>query len=103
LIPLLGAFLLRNLFGEYSGALSVIIRTKCLDQSYFLIIFWNIGFKYIKFNDEKKFAMEKMDIMVILVGFLRAVHNNCSSGDHPIYYLGESWKRKENNSVQCCI
>jgi hypothetical protein len=38
---------------------------------------------------------------VIQVEFLRPVQNNCSPGDHPIYYLDEREKRKQMNGVKC--
>lgn len=57
-----------------------------------------IGFRYKKTKDGRKFLMEKSDIVSARIKFLRTMHNLRECGDtRPVYYLDETWVN-ENHS-----
>ena len=52
----------------------------------------DIGFKYKKTNDGRKFLVERRDIVAARIGFLRKMNNLRVMGDErPIYYLDKTW------------
>jgi hypothetical protein len=69
-------------------------------QSSILRLLKKMGFRCRKCNDGRKFFMERRDIAVARMEFLRTMHNIRSSGDtRPIYYLDETWVN-QNHSLK---
>jgi hypothetical protein len=65
----------------FSGLLSSILR-----------ISRKMGFRYKRCNDSRKFLMERRDIVLIQMEFLRTIYNIHSSGDSwTVLYLEEMW------------
>lgn len=59
-----------------------------------------LGFRYRKTHDGRKFLMEREDIVAARLKFLRKIHNIRVTGDtRPILYLDETWVN-QNHSVK---
>ena len=58
----------------------------------------DIGFKYKKTNDGRRFLMERADIVAERIKFLRKIHSLRTSGDdRPIFYLDETWVNQNHS------
>jgi hypothetical protein len=69
-------------------------------QSSILRLLRKMGFRYRRCNVERKFLVERRDIVVTRMEFLRTMHNIRSSGDtQPIFYLDETWVN-QNHSLK---
>lgn len=56
------------------------------------VILKNLGFSYKKCNDGRKYLMERNDIIVSRMRFLRKMHNvRNDSLSRPVIYLDETW------------
>jgi transposase len=83
---------LRNIMEEkigFSGSQSSVLR-----------LLRKMGFRYRRCSDGREFLMERRDIVITRMEFLRTMHNICSSGDiWPIFYLDETWVN-QNHSLK---
>ena len=58
----------------------------------------NLGFRYRKCNDGRKFLMERGDIVAARIKFLRKMHNlRISQDDRPRIYLDETWVNQNHS------
>ena len=59
--------------------------------------FQNLGFRFKRTNDGRKYLSERGDIVAARLKFLRTLHNLRTSGDsHPIFYLVETWVKQNH-------
>ena len=62
----------------------------------------DIGFKYMRSNDGRKFLMERSDIAAARIKFLRTMHNIRQQDNNTnIYYLDETWLN-QNHARKLC-
>lgn len=62
------------------------------------LILKNLGFKYKRTNDGRKFLLERGDIVGSRIRFLRTMHDLRASGDtRPIFYLDETWVNQNHS------
>lgn len=57
----------------------------------------SIGFRYQKCNDGRKFLMERTDIVVARVKFLRKMHEVRQENLRPVIYLDETWVNQNHS------
>jgi len=66
---------------NYKGSVSSVRR-----------LFHNLGFRFRKCNDGRKFLMERSDLVVKRLQFLRKINDiKEKTPDKPIFYLDETW------------